>query len=113
MKNLLVVVVLSLLSAIVLAEDIHAATVKTIMLDKNYGLKAYVELNKDMLIRENASCHESGRWEYVIDLSTAFGEKLYSNILVAYSTQSLANFFGTQECIHEGIEELRRLELVM
>jgi hypothetical protein len=96
----------------VFAGGISSAKINNIMLDKNHGIKAYIELSKDMPSRDDASCHNSGRWEYVVEISTEYGEKLYSNLLVAYSTQKPANFSGTGECLHAGIEELRRLELL-
>ena len=98
-------------SSFCFSDDIYNAKIDSIMLDKNYGLKAYIELNKDEVSRDT-SCHNSARWEYVLDVSTPLGELIYSNLLVLQSTQRDAHFFGTGTCFHTGIEELRRLEML-
>jgi hypothetical protein len=95
----------------VYADDITEASVISIMLDRSYGMKAYVQLSEKKLTR-TTECHDNVKWEYVLDISDALGEKIYSNLLVLYSTHKRANFYGTGDCLHEGIEELRRVEIL-
>ena len=111
MKKLMLTILPLCFGMNALAGDIHNAKIVNIMMDKSYGERVYIELDKDLVPRDT-ECHTSSRWEYVLDTSTTFGEKLYSNLLVLYSTQNPAKFFGTGSCLHTGIEELRRIEML-
>lgn len=111
MKKIIASIFIAFISSESFSSAISDAVITDIMIDINHGEKAFIELDKELLSRSSAECHSSQRWEYVLDISTKLGEKIYSNLLTAYATQNKVKIEGTGDCLHTGIEELRRLEL--
>lgn len=97
------------MSASALAGSVSSAKVNVLMQDKAHGNRVYIELSKQ--VSSAPACHHHGRWTYVLDTSTKLGEHLYSSLLTLYATQKLGSFQGTNSCLHNGIEELRRIEM--
>lgn len=93
------------------AEPLDNAAIKKLMLDAKYGQVLYIRLDKHQT--SPTECHINGAWEYVVDISTPLGEKFYSNLLTLYASGRPARFDGNGQCnFHDGIETLRRVELM-
>ena len=107
----LFVCVLLMLSCASDAGVITNARIINLMMDKNYGEKVFLELSRDHSSATRAACHDSGRWEYVVDTSTPYGKQLLSVLLMVKAQDKAIWFDGTGLCSHTGIEELRRVEI--
>jgi len=102
-------VCLSLFISQAFAADISAAKIKTLMLDRNHGIKVLIKLDKTQATP--IGCHANS-WQYVLDISDELGRVIYSSLLASYAAGKTVNFMGTTSCsLHLNIETLRRIEL--
>jgi hypothetical protein len=94
---------------IVVAGQIDDALVKRIMLDRQYGEKVFIELEKRHT--NLASCHSNNHWQYVLDISDDYGKAMFSSILSLHLAGRKALFNGTDNCsLYRNIETLSRIE---
>lgn len=100
-----------MLSASILAGEIRGAKISTIMMDKGYGPRVYLDLTATHTSHTKADCHDSANWEYVVDTGTPYGKQLFSVLLMVKAQDKAIKFYGTNTCLHTGIEELRRIEV--
>lgn len=92
------------------AAEVDMAIVKRLMIDRSYGEKVFIHLDKRQ--SPTISCHTISSWEYILDISDALGKSMYSSILTLYASGKPSKFVGTDSCsLNSEIETLNRVEL--
>ena len=92
------------------ASEIDSATIKRLMIDRDFGEKVFIELDRHQLSPEQ--CHTNTSWEYVLDISDQLGKAMYSSLLALYASGKPGEFHGTETCmLYSTIEDLERVEM--
>lgn len=87
-----------------------SGTIRKLMIDRNHGAKAFIEVSAAPVNR--ATCGASSSWHYVLPLTDALAEQQLSLLLAAYAAKTPVYLMGGNDCtVHSGIEDFRRVEL--
>ncbi len=90
---------------------VNGTEVKSILVGKYYGDKAFIEIESKPEI-PNGHCQSNGTYNYVLDTSTELGRLTLSLVLTAYAAKSSILIDGYDTCdTFGGVEDLKQFQL--
>jgi hypothetical protein len=93
------------------ATTVDGTVVKSLLLGKVYGEKAFIEVGTKPTLT-SGHCQTNGTYNYVLDISTELGRSILGLVLTAYAAKSNIYINGYDTCeTFGGVEDLRQFEL--
>ncbi|MBQ4835176.1 MULTISPECIES: hypothetical protein [Pseudoalteromonas] len=106
----LLIVLLALYSGLSFATPSHTGKITSILSGPVYGDKLFIKVEGSLI--KKSSCHTNTNFDYVLDTSTASGERYMSMILTAYASGRSVTITGYDGCsIYTGVTNFRSISL--